>query len=244
MNLNTNISQELLESVERYLNKNMPYDEQKAFENKLKSDSDFRMQVEEIKTILLAIESQSLKENLDVYHESISEVTPEVSDTKIRFLQFRKIAAAAAIIIAIGSFWFFNQNSNAKLYANYFTPDPGLATTMSQNSNFEFYDAMVNYKQGNYKTAISKWKKLYTIKPKNDTLNYFIGVAQMADKNESEAITYLKKVTVSRNSSFKNDAYFYLGLAYLKNDNLELAKKNLTFSSIDNSKALLSELND
>ena len=244
MNLNTNISQELLESVEKYLNNTLSADELKKFETQLEEDSNFKSQVEDIKTFLLAIESQSLKEKLDVFHKDVTKTIPQESVSKVYTLNFKKLAVAAVIIISVGSFWFLNQNSNTKLYANYFTPDPGLATTMSQNSNFEFYDAMVNYKQEKYQIAIEKWKKIYNTKPENDTLNYFLGVAYMANKNESAAIKYLENVTALVNTNFKNDAYYYLGLAYLKNDNLELAKKNLTFSSLDNSKALLSKLND
>lgn len=243
MNPKTNISQELLESVESYLNGNMSSFELKAFEEKLQQDSEFKTQIEDIKMLLLGIESQSLKENLNKFHKDINEDMPK-SNTKDRYLHFRKIAVAASIIIAIGSFWMFNQNSNEKLYTDYFTPDPGLPTTMSTSDNYEFYEAMVNYKQGDYKIAITKWEALQKNKPNNDTLNYFIGVAHLADKNEKNAIPFLKKITKNSDFPLVNDAYYYLGLAYLKNDNLELAKKNLTLSSNDNSKDLLSKLSD
>ena len=115
---------------------------------------------------------------------------------------------------------------------------------MSSNNNFEFYDAMVSYKQGDYTTAINKWEKLLQAKPSNDTLNYFIGVAHLANKNEVEAIPFLNVVTNYSNSAFLNESYYYLGLAYLKNNNVKLAKKNLNFSTVDNSKLILSKLND
>ncbi|WP_323786863.1 hypothetical protein [Psychroserpens sp.] len=244
MNPNTNISQELLETVDRYINETMSIDELETFENKLKNDSAFKTQVDDIKTLLLGIESQSLKEELENFHNEIPQNLVEKKSAKVRFLQFRKIAVAASLVIALGSFWFFNQNSNDKLFANYFSPDPGLATTMGENSNYEFYDAMVNYKQGDYNTAISKWQQLQSIKPENDTLNYFLGVAHLANSNENKAIIHLEKTTMQAKSAFINEAYYYLGLAYLKTNNLQLAKKNLTFSTIENSKALLSELND
>ncbi|WCO01076.1 tetratricopeptide repeat protein [Psychroserpens ponticola] len=240
MNLSTNISQELLETVERYINQNMTSDELKTFEHKLESDSEFKVQVEDIKTLLFGIESQSLKEKLNSFHEDIHKDKTH----NIRYLQFRKIAAAAVIILSIGSFWFFNQNSNDKLYANYFYPDPGLPTTMSSTNNYKFYEAMVNYKQGDYQTAISKWELLQHSKPNNDTLNYFIGVAHLADKNEQSAISFLEEVTKNSNFPLANDAYYYLGLAYLKTGNIDIARRNLLNSNSDKSKALLSELND
>ena len=149
---------------------------------------------------------------------------------------------AAILVLAIGSYWYFGQPTNEKLYTKYFTPDPGLPTTMSATNNFEFYDAMVNYKHGEYKIAISKWKKIEQKNPTNDTINYFLGVAFMAEKNETESIPYFQKVLVENNSVFTNDAYYYIGLAYLKNNNLDKAKENFKNSTSEKSFAILAEL--
>jgi len=242
---NKNISQKEFERIESYLNNSMPSKERVGFEEQLQNDITLQKHLENHKIIFEAVETQSLKENLEAFHETIPiNKIPKTETSKVKLLHFRKIAVAASLIIAVGSFWFFSQNSNQKLYANYFKADPGLATTMSSTNNFEFYDAMVNYKQGDYKIAISKWEVLLQNKPKNDTLNYFLGVAYMANKNEISAIPFLDLVIKASNSTFKNEAYYYLGLAHLKDGNIELAKKNLTFSTIDNSKALLSELNN
>jgi predicted Zn-dependent protease len=237
-----NISQNLLETVERYINKTMTKDELLKFEEKLQ-DFNFKTQVDDIKTLLLGIETQSLKEQLDEFHQEILEhKSTKKTSPKVRFLNFKNIAAAAAIIIAIGSFVYFGGNSNQKLYAKYFKPDPGLPTTMSSNTNFEFYDAMVYYKHGDYNIAISKWEKLLNNKPKNDTLNYFLGVAYLANKDETNAITHLNTALQNPENNFKNETYYYLGLAYLKSGKVELAKTNLNLSNMDNSKILLSEI--
>lgn len=219
----------------------MSPEELKAFETRLENDSDFKIQINDIITLLTGIETQSLKEQLDEFHKDIPKQIPQKKSTKVYYLQFRKLVAAAVIIIALGSFWFFNQNPNEKLYSKYFTPDPGLPTTMSTTSNFDFYDAMVNYKQGDYKTAIEKWEALTT---KNDTLNYFLGVAYLAEKNEVNAISFLEQSIQNENFPLISDAYYYLGLAHLKEGNITLAKENLQKSSVKNSKTLLSELEE
>ena len=193
--------------------------------------------------MLFGIESQALKEKLDDFHKELVE-SPSNKTAPVKFMHFRKIAVAAILVIALGSLWFLSDNANEKLYAKYFTPDPGLPTMMSETKNFEFYDAMVNYKQGEYTKAIEKWQPLLDNSPKSDTLNYFMGMAQLANKQEEKAIKYFDVVTNLETSTFKNDAYYYLGLAYLKADNLEFAKKNLTFSTVDNSKKILLELNN
>ncbi|MBR9846528.1 MAG: tetratricopeptide repeat protein [Algicola sp.] len=244
MKTNSNISQEQLEAIERYINGTMPDEELKAFKTRLENDSEFKTQVEDIRTLLTGIEAQSLKEQLDEFHKDIKKQPIKKGSAKVRYLQFRKIVAAAAIIIALGSFWFFNQNSNERLYSKYFTPDPGLPTTMSTSSNFDFYDAMVNYKQGDYKTAIKKWELLNANSPDNDTLSYFLGVAHLANKNEKEAIGFLEKSVKNDDFSLINDAYYYLGLSHLKDGNAELAKQYFKKSSVEKSQALVSELED
>jgi tetratricopeptide (TPR) repeat protein len=243
MNPNHNITQEELENIERYINNTMTFDERTAFDERLQNDPDFKNQVEDIKTMLLGIETQALKEKMEEFHKEIPKTkTQEKEPSKVRFLDFRKLVAAAAIIIALGSFWYFNKPSNERLYSKYFTPDPGLPTTMGTNDDFAFYDAMVNYKQTDYKTAISKWEVLQLKSPENDTLNYFLGVANLAEGHTDLAIPYLENTTLQTESVFIEDAYYYLGLAYLKSNKKEEAIKALQLSHLDNSKSILSEL--
>lgn len=240
-----NISEELLETIERYLNGTLNTQELKDFNRLLDIDDDFKAQVEEVRTMLFGIETQSLKEQLNEFHKDVpKQIKTEPSPKqKVRYLRYSRIAAAAAIIIAVGSIWFFSTPQNEKLYANYFKPDPGLPTTMGNTANFIFYDAMVNYKYGDYDIAISKWETLAKQKPENDTLNYFLGVAHLAIRKEAEAIPFLERtVQTKKDFALIDDAYYYLGLAYLKEGNLELAKKNLNISNKDLGKELLSKL--
>jgi TolA-binding protein len=242
---NSNISQDLLETVERYHKKIMTQDERLSFEARLQTDNEFKILVDDIQTLLFGIEKQALKEKLHEFHNDLPiQLKTTKKESKVSHFHFMKIAATVVIFIAVGSFWFLSGSSNERLFDNYFTPDPGLPTTMSSSDNFNFYDAMVNYKQGEYDKAIAKWEVLQKNQPENDTINYFLGVAQLANQHEAQAINYLDAVTKNSESHFRNDAYYYLGLAYLKADNIELAKKNLNFSTVDNSKELLSELED
>lgn len=242
---NNNISQELLETIERYINGYMAQQELNDFNQLLELDDAFKAKVEDIKTMLLGIEVQALKEKLDDFHKEIPKtLTQTTNDNKVRFLNFNKIAVAAAIIVAVGSIWFFNNSPNEKLYAKYFKPDPGLPTTMSTTDDFDFYDAMVNYKHGDYSLAIDKWNTLSKKRPTNDTLNYFLGVAHLANKNEIEAIPFLEKTVKNKDFALINDAYHYLGLSYLKDGNIKLAKKYFSLSNNDVSKELVMEITD
>lgn len=237
-----NISQELFEAIESYYNHTMEEKERIDFEDKLKKDPNFRGLVEDTKTLLLGIENQSLKEKMDEFHKDIPKSTLKHNSPKIGLWQFAKYTVAAIFVIALGSYWYFEKPSNEKMYAKYFTPDPGLATTMSATDNFDFYDAMVNYKHGDYNIAISKWKKIQQKKPTNDTINYFLGVAFLAEKKEQESIPYFQKVFNNSHSIFFNDTHFYLGLAYLKTNNISKAKASFKNSANKKSMEILSEL--
>ena len=235
-----NITQDFLETVEQYYNNKMPSAERNIFEEKIQNNAEFKTQVENLKILFNAIESQSLKEQLDFFHKDIPE---DEKITKLQFLKFIKIGIAATIILAIGFFWMNKYSANERLYAKYFTPDPGLPTTMSTTSNYIFFDGMVNYKQGDYKNAIAKWMPLEQKKPNNDTLNYFIGVAYLADKNPQKALPYLNKTVNNPKSIFFEEATFYLGLAYLKQGNIAASRKTFEKSKLEKNKNILDALN-
>lgn len=217
----------------------MVSEELKAFNLKLENNPEFKAQVEDVRILLTGIEVQSLKEQLDEFHKEIPLRKLEPNTSRLRSLDFKKWAVAAVLILSVGGFWFFNQNTNDKLYAKYFTPDPGLPTTMSNSANYSFYDAMVDYKQGDYKSAIQKWEALNS---KNDTVNYFLGVSHLALKNQDNAIAFLEKSIQDSDFSLASEANFYLGLAYLKDNQIEKAIEHLKKSESKESKMLLSEL--
>jgi len=238
----TNISQKDFELIDRYINNDLSENEKIDFENRLNSDSKFKQHFKEQLLLSQAIEEQVLTGKLNEFHK---EATTKVISINNNSSFYRKLAVAAsiAILIGIGGFLFLNKpTNNEKVFATYFKPDPGLATTMGTTTQFEFLDAMVDYKQGNYAKAIKKWEPILKYNPTNDSLNYFIGVAYLADENEKSAIKHLIPVTKNSNSVFVKDAYFYLGLAYLKSGNLELAKKNLIFSEENVGKQIIADL--
>ncbi|KJD35830.1 hypothetical protein PW52_08860 [Tamlana sedimentorum] len=239
------ISKELFEIIERYIKGNMTLKELQDINQLIELDTDFKQKVEEVKTYIHGIETQALKEKLDDFHEATKNQPNVAQKSNLIFLNFKRIAIAAAFIIGLGSIWYFSIPQNEKLYAKYYKNDPGLPTTMSSTNNFEFYSAMVKYKHGEYKSAIQSWNALVAKTPENDTLNYFIGVAHLANKNVDSAIPFLER-TVQSKKDFPliNDANYYLGLAYLKEGNTELAKQFLSKSNNDLSKELILKLSD
>ncbi|MBO3117742.1 hypothetical protein J4050_13375 [Winogradskyella sp. DF17] len=238
-----NISQSEFELIEQYLNDNLDAATTQQVLEQIEKNPIFKTKVDTVKTIIAGIESQALKNELDVFHEDLEQKSRSTTTKSLNNKPWwRPLAVAAVIIIAAGSYFWLGENATDKLYNAYYTVDPGLPTNMGGNTMYEFNKAMVSYKQGKYTEAISGWKDLAKQKQDNDTLNYFLGSAFLASDSIENAIKYLEKTTEQSGSTFREEALYYLGLAHLKNGNKTLAIKALKQSQLPQVKEIIEQL--
>lgn len=240
------MSEAEFEKIEQYILGKMDIEAQKAFEIELSNNQQLQDEVEEVRLQIQAIEEASFKDELDQIHASMSadgtQVVPMSSAPVKRKANWWAIAAAFIGIVGLG-IWFVNRApSHEQLYAQYFKPDPGLVTPMGNTDNYEFYRAMVDYKQEKYEAAFDRWNKIYPNKPNNDSLNYFMGMSLMALEKSDEAIPYLEKVSETDQSVFQNEMSFYLGLAELKNGNTDKAIEWLKKSNLKDAKTVIEKI--
>ena len=245
MSENYTTNQADFEILEQYVLGTLQPEKILEFEKRLKNDQHLQQQLKEYKILISGVEQQSLLNKLNDFHEEINleETITKKAAKKFSITRF-SIAASLALIVSFGGLWMYRtNNSNQKLYSKYFKPDPGLPTVMGIDDDFEFNEAMVNYKMGEYQLAIEKWEEILHKEPQNDTLNYFLGVAYLSEKNQFKTIEHLSKVLEKSNGIFRNDANYYLGLAYLKNN--ELKKSIQHFEKCENKKRheILEKLN-
>jgi len=243
--------QEDFEIIEKNIDGSLKDEALKQFEKRIAENPELVKIIAKERLFRDTIEEQSLRNKLNDFHTAFEEnqQTTNVSSSQkvISFKPYLRYAAAAciAILLGWGGFTYLNnsdlsnQDPNKELFATYFIPDPGLPTTMSASDNFDFFEAMVSYKQGEYTKAITKWETLLKEKPKNDTLNYFIGVAHLANHNEGEAITFLQWASEYPESKFSKEIYHYLGLANIKKGNITKGKQNLELSGLPESEEIL-----
>ena len=232
------ISQEQQEEFERFLLNQMEFNEESSFNEKLERDPSLKKQFEEFKALFFTVEEAGLRQVLNNFHDNL----PTPKEGRKRNFSLYRIAAGVAVLVALG-LWFFNRpGPNDRLYETYFVADPGLPTVMGNSNNYEFYEAMVEYKQGNYVVAIQKWERLYEEKSENDTLNYFLGAALLAKNLPKQAMPYFEKVLNNQDSFFLDDAHFYLALAHIKEGQTTEAIKNLEASKNPKGKQLLTRL--
>ncbi|PKA82558.1 tetratricopeptide repeat protein [Ulvibacter sp. MAR_2010_11] len=249
MEEHNNISQELLETIERFITRSMDKEEYILFEKRMEADPVLRQQVNDLRIILSGLETSILKEKMNAFHKEISsenskekKVRPTIK--KIKKSKYPVFAIAAVCVALFGTFYFMSLDSTSeKLFSKYFIADPGLPTTMSSNSNFDFYDAMVNYKREEYTIAIAKWEKLSEEKIDNDTLNYYLGVSYLAHGDSEKALNYLETLGAYPESMFAEDAIYYRALALIRLGETAKASKLLQAYPTVKNDQLLFDLN-
>ena len=93
-----------------------------------------------------------------------------------------------------------------------------LSVSYSQTENHDFIElktAYKNFTQKNYKDAYPYFKKMLDSYPKDPGYNYYSGVCLLnIEKNPVRALRYLKYAC---ENNIANEAYFYLGIAFLRN---------------------------
>lgn len=217
MNNAINITEEELELIDRYLHQQLSEAEQKNFDERLRTDSLWQQKVNEIRLFSTGIQESVLQEQLDQFHSHLTTVANKPKTIKINPLKRLSVAASILFFVGILSWLlFFQKSGNEKLYATYYNPDPGLPTMMGVSENYEFEKAMVDYKTGDYSKAIDTWNAILKTHPDNDTLNYFIGSAHLANDNSKEALVFFDKALLVKNSVFRKEALWYKALALLK----------------------------
>ena len=240
----TDLSQEVFERIESYLLDQMEDAEKATFEAEMAKDQTLAEQTEGLRSLILSSEIYGLQESMNKFHADLEEGEGKVKKLNAPFpLQRYLIAAAIGLLILIGIFSLpKGGDQNEQLFAAYFQADPGLITSMSAGNNYAFNKAMVAYKEGKYKEAIGSWEKLYQNNPQNDSLNYFLGAAYLANAEPTKAIAYFEYVYPLEESSFQQESLWYLGLAYLKAGEVEKAKEFLAKSTRPEKDKLLEQL--
>lgn len=247
MNRDVDISQKELEAIEQFIFQQMNAEETAAFTNKLSSDLALQHKLETVKLLLVGIQEVELEKKLDEFHNGLHLLKKNRIQPSTKTFSLKKwlVAASVVIIVGLGSLLFWTQDTKEeKLFAAYFQPEPGLISEMGTSDNYLFDRAMVDYKVGDYDAALLSWEKLLTLKPENDTLNYFIASTFLLKEKEEKAIHHFKKVIDNENSRFRNDALWYTGLALLKLNRKTEAIDFIEKAEHENKASLLMELGD
>lgn len=235
--------------IERYLDHNKASDKTLLLNEELTQIPNVDAKIAHIKKVREQIEDRIRQSKIKEFHEHIS---VDKNDTKVNILSTEKMkpkllwyAIAAALVVSFGVLWMFqSRNSPEKIFASHFEADPGLRTVMGASNEYDFYEGMVVYKRQEYKEAINWWQKLLPEKAENDTLNYFLGVAYLAEGNAEKSLEYLEPATKFNDGIFIEDAAHYTALAKIKLGKIEEAKHLLKAHPSERNNKLLNALKE
>ncbi len=235
MNPNIHITPEEWSLIEAHL------DDQKVSKASLLNIPQLEEKIKQIQTIREEIEDSIRQSKIKAFHSHIlDKKTVSMKRSNAKTIWY---SMAAVLVVLIGIFWFIQRPSaSEKLFVEHFKPDVGLPLKMGTTNSVEFYEGMVAYKQGNYKSAIDQWQVLLKDNPTNDTLNYFIGVSHLAEGNSLKSLQYLENQEQYNEGIFEEDAAYYAALANIKEGKFNEAKRLLEKNPSSRNTELLQEI--
>lgn len=171
-------------------------------------------------------------QNINKSQQDINELREIIntrSAQKFKFNnRFRSYLSAAALIIVIFSVLFlFDKDKGQTIFDNYFEPYPNVFPVLrSENINILVSAAFQNYDEKDYNQARELFDK--AVKENYDArLVFYSGVSSLALGESVPAIRAFRIVIDDHDDYLKEQALYFLTLAYIKSNDFTNAKKIL-----------------
>lgn len=242
--------------IDQYINKLLPEEIQLKMKASIEQDEKLAFAVHVHLIAINAVKKKAendLRKQISAFHASMKEEAfisgnqpISESKTKVRSittLMFK--VAAAAVLIIICTILFLQKGHHDDLYAQHFdfyqdkismeikTLD-SMRKIQTDNSAEALLLAMQAYQQQDFEKStallqegIDKPTETYN----KANLQFYLALSHMQTNEIERSILYFQKALAAANFEFKSDAHWYLGLAYLKNNQPEKALE--TFKNIN-----------
>lgn len=232
-----------------YFSNSLTEDELTEFNNRLKTDAEFKAEFEFENNLKQAIKqnnSTELKQKLKTFEAEIS--STETQNVKARF----NWRMAASIVLFLGAGWFgynamFGVNYNDLYEANFNNyPNTEFAITRSDTIDSFERKAFLAYEAEDYDNAISNFNVIPELEQKPYQDFYKAQAYINIDKNEKAKALFIK--IINSDNKLVAESHWYLALIAIKEKNKIEATKQLRILTEDfdynkaNAEALLKEL--
>ena len=162
---------------------------------------------------------------------------------------FYRIAATIIILLSIGTILYFMNVAKPdaqQLFADYYKPYPNVVTVKGSNDKL-LSAGMYYYDIAKYDSAIMFYDKILEDNTQNTEVLFYKGICLLATDKQDEATGIFNEITQDNKSPFKDQAKWYLALAYIKEGNSVKAKEVLSgiskgSSNYEKAKKLLRQL--
>jgi tetratricopeptide (TPR) repeat protein len=263
-----NLSVADIQIIERRLENQLSEPEIQSFDERLRSDADFKKGYlsyqDAIKAIQIAGEDDVMaiiKEEQDKLEITSNQIEP-VALTPVRNPKILRawLTAASIALLCVAAYWFMNSNKSIdseSLFAEYYQPKTNTFIKFTRDNEFieaqkqltiskygvedgtKIFDALSFYEKGNFDKATTLFS---SINLKNDTLYLYEANALLKSNQTQKAISVLEKI--SSTSPMIHEAHWYKVMAYLKSKEVEKAKAILVILSNGNNKGFQDKAKD
>jgi tetratricopeptide (TPR) repeat protein len=219
--------------IERYLAGELNPDENKAIEDRIKSDPDFAEKVALFRSLSENLKSrfsgeqdeQRLRESL----QAISKAELTKKSGKVISLQWYHWAAAASIAI-LGVFWFYTTTPTLPHYSQY--AFHGSLSLAERGDDSLVHKAEGAFNSAKYEQAVPLFNQLLEAEPDNTELQLYKGVSLLELDRYKEAESIFQAIKES-NTVYRDRAIWYLALSALKQKDYDKCKAFLDQLSPD-----------
>jgi hypothetical protein len=221
--------------IDNYLLNLLSPEEKKAFESQLESDDSLREKVMLQQTAMKSIEGLGrieLKSKLQQIHQEVRDENN--SGSNLRFLIYKFSAAAAFIGLILFSWLWINQSpSSLDLYAkNFEIYELNLNQRSGDNDTYTSLEKL--YSNENYSEAIPLFQEiLNNSSSKSSEIYLGLGISFLKIDQPTKAIVQFEEILKNKDFNFEDEARWYLGLAYLKLDDVPNAKNYFSILGSD-----------
>ena len=204
------------DKIDMYLTDKMSATEKAQFENDIQQSTELKTQLEEQKLLMEMVEIGTLKNQLNNIDQKWDRLKKDEKRLDFRNLS---IAATLVLMIGIGLTWWVTKPEpvSDQVFASMYAADPGLPSRMDESLEFEFDDAMVDYKMGDYNKSTIKFLTLSRDKIKPDSVQFYLAMSYLGDQKYKQAYETLK-VFIPEDTRLHQKGEWYLALVALKVD--------------------------
>jgi hypothetical protein len=201
----------------RYLDGELSEEDRKQLSVEIETDKELQSRIEDLKITIEAIKHAGTALKIKAMHADMMKQVKaeEKNDSPVRkMIRLTMAIAASAILVIVAIGIYTLQLSNSKIFDEHFL---NYATSNSRGINENNSKLTGLFREGKYQQVVENGKAAITT-PMDQLL---IAVSYLQLKQPSAAIPLL--ITLQPNERFSNDADYYLGMAYLENNQPGLA---------------------
>ena len=232
--------------IEDYLNDSLSEESRNSFEEEMNNNAVLRREVElhrELAHSLKGEKFEKLRTTLKEVNADWSLDSSRKSSGRIFKLSPRIQSIAAAIsLLIVASLWFVmpsKQSNPTALFTQNFEPYEVVLSQRSMDApNYNGLEAAISaYAEKDYYKSQALFSGLYKLNPQQPIFNLYACVSQLAIDNAQSTIACFQDLQgINR---LKEQATWYLSLAYLKNSDIKMARATLL--SIEDGQFMFSE---